>query len=81
MSVPAGPIVQRLDVIEDIGAGRVFPPIDPLPSQQSEEALHRGIVGTTAHGTHATDQVVAFQEALALATGELTAAILMQCHR
>lgn len=66
--------MKPLDVIKDIGPGLdpgpVLPPVAALPFQQSEEALHRGIVNTAVHSTHAADQVMAFQEALIFAAGE-----------
>ena len=43
--------------------------------EHAEEAFHRGIVCAAADRTHAADQVVAFQEALVLATGKLAASV------
>lgn len=77
--------MEPLDVVEDIGsgfgAGLVYPPIDTLPFQQTEEALHRRIVGTTAHSTHTANQVMALEEALVFTAGELTAPIRVQNDR
>lgn len=56
-------------------------PIDPLALEHAKEAFNQGVIGTAAHGTHTTDQVMAFQKALVLVAGELAAAVRMQDDR
>jgi hypothetical protein len=55
-----------LDVIKDVdsglGASAVMPAVYTFPFQQAEEAFCGGVVGTTAHGTHAANQVMPFRK-------------------
>lgn len=58
-------VVKHLDVLDDVGACLVViavdPPLDPLPLQKLEEALHRCTVMAIASSTHAADDVVLAQ--------------------
>ncbi len=81
---PSSWVVEALDVIKDISSGFgvrvVSTTIDPFAFQHSEEALACCIVSTTANAAHRTREVVAFQEALIVTAGELTATITVQDH-
>lgn len=63
----------------DVQSGMVDAPVHTLSFQQPEETFHRGIVRTIANRTHATDQVMALEGPLIIATGELTAAMRGLC--
>ncbi len=67
-------VVEHFDVVvEHLGAcgvlGGVDPPPDPLAFEQTEEALHRGIVMAVATSTHAAHQAVGHQETAPVIAG------------
>ncbi len=66
-------VVEPFDVVEHLGAcgvlGGVDPPPDPLAFEQTEEALHRGIVMAVATSTHAAHQAVGHQETAPVIAG------------
>ena len=72
-------IMPALDVVEDIrsrfGSRPVLPPVHPFPFEAATETLGRGIVGTTAHRTHAADHLIGSQKLLVLFRGKLAAPI------
>ncbi len=67
MAVPAGTIVEHLDVVEDVGTGQVTCFIDTfldaLFLQAAEEGLSYSIIPAVAASTHTRFQVVGLQEA------------------
>jgi hypothetical protein len=72
-------VMESFDIVEDICArfspGAILSAIYSLALEHAKEAFRHCIVGTTAHRTHAANQIVPLQEALVLVTGKLTAAI------
>lgn len=84
-SPPSAAVVEPSDVAEDIGLGLGPGPVnttmDTFAFEHAEEAFHRGVVGAAGDGTHALDEVVAFQEPLVLAARELAAMVGVQDDR
>lgn len=78
-SPPLSGIVTAFDVVEDIrSCFRSCPvvlPIHPFPFEHPQEALRRGLVRTTPHGTHTAGTVMGRQDALVLLGRKLTAPI------
>lgn len=74
-------VVEHLDVIEDVLAGRITGCIDPaadaLAFEQLEEALGYGVIVAIASPAHATHQIVRLQERLPVVAAELAALIGM----
>lgn len=73
--MPALPVVEALDVIEDIGSGLrsccIGFSIHSFPLQQSKEALHGSIVITAPDCAHATNDVVLLEKGLIFVAGIL----------
>ena len=84
-SPPLLGIVPALDVVKDIcsrlGSRLVLLPIDPLPFEPAKETLGRGIVGATAHCTHATSHLMGGQKLRVLVGGKLSALFGMENDR
>lgn len=78
-------IVPALDVVNDIRSGLspgpVLPPVYPFPFEAAKESLGRGVVGATAHRTHATGHLMGGQKLLVLVRGKLAAPIGMENDR
>src|SRR5260370_34424176 len=79
--MPPLPIVETLQVIEELGArrrpsgpGRV---VDQLDLERGEEALGDGVVPAVAPAAHAADDAVLRQHPLVVAAGVLAPAIRM----
>src|SRR5881296_1078632 len=79
--MPPLPIVEELEVLEELGArrrpsgpGRVM---DQLDLQRREEALGDGVVPAIAPAAHTADDPVLRQHPLVVAAGVLTSAIRM----
>src|SRR6266851_3730552 len=79
--MPPLPIVEELEILEEVGArrrpsgpGRV---VDQLNLQRREEALGHGVVPAIAPATHTADDPVLRQHPLVVAAGVLTPAIRM----
>lgn len=84
-SPPLPGIVPALDIVKDIrsrlGSRLVLPPIDPLPFEPAKETFGRGVVGATAHRTHATGHLMGGQKLMVLVGGKLAAPIGMENDR
>lgn len=84
MAVPAGPIVEHLDVIEDIGTSQitcfVHPFLDAFFLQATKEGLRNGIVPAIAPATHAGIEVVLATEALPVVAAILGTLVGMDQH-
>jgi len=81
-AVPPLGVIEHLDVVEDVGPGRVTGRVD-LPTnafalEQLEEALRHGVVVAVPTTTHAGDEVVLAQEVLPLVARELAALVRVQ---
>jgi len=78
-------VVKHLDIVEHVAAHfsprRVYPTLDPLPFEQLEEALGNSVFMAVSTPTHATAQVVWFEESLPFVTGKLAPLILVHQHR
>jgi hypothetical protein len=68
-------VVKHLDVVEHVSAsilpGAVDLSPDPFPLQQLEKAFRYRVVMAVTTPTHATKQVIGFQEALPVTAAEL----------
>jgi len=68
-------VVKHLDVVEHVSAS-ILPsavdlPPNPFPLQQLEKAFRYRVVMAVTTPTHATKQVIGFQEALPVTAAEL----------
>lgn len=79
MAVPAGSIVEHLDVIEDIGAGEITCLVDalfdPLFLQATKKRLDNGVVPAVTAPAHAGIEIVFSTEAQPVVTAVLSALI------
>lgn len=79
--VPSLPIVEHLNVFEDIlrgfVTGRVMPMIDQFTLECSEETLDSGVVPVVASATHAGDEAVLIQADIGSSSRHTDAAIRM----
>ena len=77
--MPALPIIEYLDVFEDVlgrlFAGRVAPMVHELALEGPEEALGTGVVPAVAFTAHAGDEAVRIESALVARGRILTAAV------
>ena len=68
-------IVEHLDVVEHVSASILPSAVDlspnPFPLQQLEKAFRYRVVMAVTTPTHATKQVIGFQEALPVTAAEL----------
>ncbi len=81
MTVAPGPIIENVNVIEDIGPGQIPGFVYSLPEafffQRTEEQFGQCIIQTVATPAHARSQVIGPAEELPVVTAVLTTLIAM----